>query len=183
MLKPEEERKIADQELDIKKGNEEGSVDLSEAIDIDISDDPKDDPAFIDTEEAEIKSDEELEKDGITVPGLDKTGRNKAFVDLKHVEKTTLKAFDELDDSEDRDPFEEYLLKNLFLYADVYENELDKDPPLPAGVEDAEANVPQAEEEAEEVAAVADAEEDIANIELQEIIKHLNIDDIIKNLL
>jgi|3_EtaG_2_1085321.scaffolds.fasta_scaffold08185_2 hypothetical protein len=182
MLKPEEERKIADQELDIEKGNDEGSVDLSEAIDIDISDDPKDDPAFINTEEPEKISDEELEKDGITVPGLDKTGRNKAYVDLKHVEKTTLKSFDELDDAEDRDPFEEYLLKNLFLYADVYENELNKDPQLPAGVEDAEANVPQPEEEPEEVAAT-DAEEDIANIELQEVIKHLNIDDIIKNLL
>ena len=182
MLKPEEERKIADQELDIEKGNDEGSVDLSEEINIEVSD-PKDDPAFISTEEEETKSDEELEKDGITVPGLDKTGRNKAFAALKHVEKTTLKTFDELDDAEDRDPFEEYLLKNLFLYADVYENELDKDPPLPAGVEDAVANVPQPEEDLDLSPEDPAEEEDIANIELQELLKHLDIDDIVKNLL
>ena len=182
MLAPEEERKEADQELDAAKENEGVATGLSEDIDIEIGDDPKDDPAFIDTEEPEEKSEEEKEKEEITVPGLDKTGRNKAYTDLKNVEKTTLKIFDGLDDSEDRDPFEEYLLKNLYLYADVYENDLEDKPEIPAGVEDAEANVPQAEEEPEEVAAAAGAE-DIANIELQEVIKHLNIDDIIKNLL
>jgi len=181
MLKPEEELKVADQKLDIEKGNDEGSVDLSEDIDVAVSD-PKDDPAFIDVEEPEAISDEEMEKEGITVPGLDKTGRNKAFADIKHIEKTTLKTFDELDDAGDREPFEEYLLKNLFLYADVYENELEKDPPLPAGVEDAVANVPQVEEEPEDEIPIGDDEE-IANIELQEVIKHLNIEDIIENLL
>jgi len=175
MLAPEEERKEADQELDAAKGNERGSIDLSEDIDIGISDNPKDDPAFIDIEEPEEKSEEEKEKEEITVPGLDKTGRNKAYTDLKNVEKTTLKIFDGLDDPDDRDPFEEYLLKNLFLYADVYENDLDDEPEIPAGIEDAEVNVPQPED--------VDAAEEIANIELQEVIKHLNLDDIIKNLL
>jgi len=175
MLAPEEERKEADQKLDAVKGNERGSIDLSEDIDIGISDNPKDDPAFIDIEEPEEKSEEEKEKEEITVPGLDKTGRNKAYTDLKNVEKTTLKIFDGLDDIDDRDPFEEYLLKNLFLYADVYENDLDDEPEIPAGIEDAEVNVPQPEDPA--------PEEEIANIELQEVIKHLNLDDIIKNLL
>tara|TARA_Y100000296_G_scaffold23988_1_gene28347 strand:+ start:2448 stop:3308 length:861 start_codon:yes stop_codon:yes gene_type:complete len=175
MLAPEEERKEADQKLDAVKGNERGSIDLSEDIDIGISDNPKDDPAFIDIEEPEEKSEEEKEKEEITVPGLDKTGRNKAYTDLKNVEKTTLKIFDGLDDIDDRDPFEEYLLKNLFLYADVYENDLDDEPEIPAGVESAEVNVPQLEDPA--------PEEEIANIELQEVIKHLNLDDIIKNLL
>ena len=178
MLAPEEERKEADQKLDAVKGNERGSIDLSEDIDIGISDNPKDDPAFIDIEEPEEKSEEEKEKEEITVPGLDKTGRNKAYTDLKNVEKTTLKIFDGLDDIDDRDPFEEYLLKNLFLYADVYENDLDDEPEIPAGIEDAEVNVPQPEEPGE-----VDAAEEIANIELQEVIKHLNLDDIIKNLL
>jgi len=184
MFKPEAERKIADQELDVEKGNLKGSVEgsLSEDIDVDIDVDPKDDPDFIDVEEPEEKSDEEVEKEAITVPGLDKTGRNAAYTDLKHVEKTILKMYDELDDIDDRDPFEEYLLKNLYLYADVYENELVKDPEMPAGVEDAEANVPQPEEDAPEAGA-EEEEEDIANIELQEVIKYLNIDDIIKNLL
>jgi len=178
MLAPEEERKEADQELDARKRNERGSIDLSEDIDIGIADNPKDDPAFIDIEEPEEKSEEEKEKEEITVPGLDKTGRNKAYTDLKNVEKTTLKVFDGLDDSDDRDPFEEYLLKNLFLYADVYENDLEDEPEIPAGIEDAEANIPQPEEPGE-----VDAAEEIANIELQEVIKHLNLDDIIKNLL
>jgi hypothetical protein len=180
MLAPEEERKEADQELDMAKGNEGGSIDLAEDIDIDIGDDPKDDPAFIDVEEPEEKSDEEKEKDGIAVPGLDKTGRNKAYTDLKNVEKTTLKIFDELDDVEDRDPFEEYLLKNLYLYADVYENDLQSSPEIPAGVEDAE---PDVEQSVEDEQPEEEEEDNIADIQLQEVLQHLNIDDIIKNLL
>jgi len=179
MLAPEEERKEADQELDMAKGNEGGSIDLAEDIDIDIGDDPKDDPAFIDVEEPEEKSDEEKEKDGIAVAGLDKTGRNKAYTDLKNVEKTTLKIFDELDDVEDRDPFEEYLLKNLYLYADVYENDLQSSPEIPAGVEDAEPDVEQSVEDEQP----EEEEDNIADIQLQEVLQHLNIDDIIKNLL
>jgi len=179
MLAPEEERKEADQELDTAKGNEGGSIDLAEDIDIDIGDDPKDDPAFIDVEEPEEKSDEEKEKDGIAVAGLDKTGRNKAYTDLKNVEKTTLKIFDELDDAEDRDPFEEYLLKNLYLYADVYENDLQSSPEIPAGVEDAEPDVEQSVEDEQP----EEEEDNIADIQLQEVLQHLNIDDIIKNLL
>lgn len=179
MLAPEEERKEADQELDTAKGNEGGSIDLAEDIDIDIGDDPKDDPAFIDVEEPEEKSDEEKEKDGIAVAGLDKTGRNKAYTDLKNVEKTTLKIFDELDDVEDRDPFEEYLLKNLYLYADVYENDLQSSPEIPAGVEDAEPDVEQSVEDEQP----EEEEDNIADIQLQEVLQHLNIDDIIKNLL
>jgi len=178
MLAPEEERKEADQELDTAKGNEGGSIDLAEDIDIDIGDDPKDDPAFIDVEEPEEKSDEEKEKDGIAVAGLDKTGRNKAYTDLKNIEKTTLKIFDELDDAEDRDPFEEYLLKNLYLYADVYENDLQSSPEIPAGVEDAEPDVEQSVEDEQ-----PEEEDNIADIQLQEVLQHLNIDDIIKNLL
>jgi hypothetical protein len=179
MLAPEEERKEADQELDTAKGNEGGSIDLAEDIDIDIGDDPKDDPAFIDVEEPEEKSDEEKEKDGIAVAGLDKTGRNKAYTDLKNIEKTTLKIFDELDDAEDRDPFEEYLLKNLYLYADVYENDLQSSPEIPAGVEDAEPDVEQSVEDEQP----EEEEDNIADIQLQEVLQHLNIDDIIKNLL
>ena len=71
----------------------------------------------------------------------------------------------------------------MFLYADVYENELDKDPPLPAGVEDAVANVPQPEEDLDVSPEDPAEEEDIANIELQELLKYLDIDDIVKNLL
>ena len=69
--------------------------------------------------------------------------------------------------------FEEYLLKNLALYFDKFETELQTDVPEPAA---AAAAVGDASDE--------EAEEDtVANIELQEIANFLDIDDIIENLL
>ena len=96
------------------------------------------------------------------------------------MEKNILTTFDDLDNPEDIAMFEEYLIKNLSLYFDKFENELnvDVEPPPEAG--EAEAGGPGiGGAEDEDIAP----EDDIANIELEEVLKHLNIDDIIKNLL
>ena len=159
-LAPEQERKIAGR--------------IKEDVTIDI-DNPEDDPDFIDVEE-DTRSEEEVELDGLSIPGSDLTGRNKAYRDFKNIEKVILQAFDDLDNQVDSTLFEEYLVKNMALYFDKFESELQ-------GV---------VEEPEIAAAAVADAEGDniddsdqIANIELQlqELIKHLDMDDLIENLL
>ena len=69
--------------------------------------------------------------------------------------------------------FEEYLMKNLALYFEKFEGELQTTVPEPAIAAAAVAD----EEEA------APAETDMPAFELQEVLKFLDVDDIIENLL
>ena len=174
ILAPEESRKEA--------GGDEEVEELTEDITVDIGDKPEDDPDFIDVEEKEVvKDDGEVEKEEFEISGEDKTGRNKAFTDFQTIEKVILRAFDDLDNPEDRNLFGEYLIKNLALYFDKYEADLEasvEEPPIAAA---AELGGPGTA--GDEPAVEPGADEEIANIELQEVIKHLNIDDIIENLL
>ena len=180
VLAPEESRKEA--------GPGEEVEELSEDVNIDIGD-PKDDPDFIDVEEEEVtKSDGEVEKEEFAITGEDKTGRNKAFTDFQTIEKVILRAFDDLDDPEDRELFGEYLIKNLALYFDKYEADLSANVEEPEAAAAAEPGGPgTASDEptvdsAEPALDVGD-EEEIANIELQEVLTYLDVDDIIENLL
>jgi hypothetical protein len=173
ILAPEESRKEA--------GGEEVE-ELAEEINVDIGDKPEDDPDFIDVEEKEVvKDDGEVEKEEFAIGGEDKTGRNKAFTDFQNIEKVILRSFDDLDNPEDRDLFGEYLIKNLALYFDKYEADLETTVEEPEAASGAELGGPGTA--GAEPAVEPGEEEEIANIELQEVIKHLNIDDIIENLL
>ena len=185
VLAPEESRKEA--------GGEEVE-ELTEDITVDIGDRPEDDPDFIDVEEKEVeKTDGEVEKEEFEISGEDKTGRNKAFTDFQTIEKVILRSFDDLDNPEDRSLFGEYLVKNLALYFDKYEADLETSVEEPEAAAEAEPGGPgtASEDPGEEPATEPGAEpamepgeeEEIANIELQEVIKHLNIEDIIENLL
>ena len=165
-LAPEESRKEAGDEI-VTPLHEE----IEEDINLDLNR-PEDDPAFIDIEEKPAASDEDVAREGFALSGEDKTGRNKAFTDFQNIEKVILRVFDDLDNPEDRSLFAEYLIKNLALYFDKFESELEATVEEPAAARDAEPAMIPGEDD-----------EDIANIELQEIMKHLDVDDIIKNLL
>lgn len=181
-LAPEESRKEAD-DTEIETSDVEGGP-LAEDINIDV-DRPEDDPDFIDVEEEEVvKSDGEIEKEEFAITGEDKTGRNKAYTDFQTISKVILRAYDDLDNPEDLNLFEEYLIKNLALYFDKFEAELDATVEAPAAAADAEPNLGGGEEEIE-IGAEEElgGEEEEEEIELQEVFKHLNVDDIIKNLL
>jgi len=172
-LAPEESRKEAGED-----------VEITEDVEIDITDKPEDDPDFIDVTKdsdaaSEVEEPEVDEKEEFGIDGEDKTGRNRAFTDFHDVEKNILTQFDDLDNPIDMDMFEEYLIKNLALYFDKFENELNAEVEAPPEAAEAEPNLGGAAAEAEEV----DAGEEAANIELQELLVHLDIDDIIKNLL
>jgi hypothetical protein len=163
-LAPEESRKEAGED-----------VEISEDVDISISDDPTDDPDFISVEDEEEVEVDEKEEFGIE--GEDKTGRNKAFTDFHDIEKNILTAFDDLDNATDMALFEEYLIKNLALYFDKYEAELSTNVEPPASAAAAVADT-----EAEVDDNIDDTTE-MPEFELQEIVNLFDIDDILKNIL
>ena len=170
ILAPEESRKEAGENISVSKETEE----LAEDISMEIGDRPEDDPDFIDVGDEEIvKSDGEVEKEQFAITGEDKTGRNKAFTDFQNIEKVILRAFDDLDNPQDRQLFTEYLIKNLSLYFDKYESDLQQNVEEPLAAQDAEPTLDPGGAE----------DDEIANIELQEVLKHLDINDIIENLL
>jgi hypothetical protein len=179
-LAPEESRKAAGED-----------VEITEDVEIDITDKPEDDPDFIDvdedpTAEDEVEEPEVDEKEEFGLEGEDKTGRNRAFTDFHNVEKNILTAFDDLDNPVDMKMFEEYLIKNLALYFEKYENELNTDVEAPPEADAAEAGGPgtASEEPATDLeAGTEDPDDNIAPIELEEVLRHLNLDDIIENLL
>ena len=161
-LAPEESRKEAGED-----------VEITEDVDIAVGDRPEDDPDYIDVEDTgEVEVDE---KEEFGLNGEDKTGRNRAFTDFQNIEKVILTAFDDLDNPEDITLFEEYLIKNLALYFDKYENELDVNVEAPPEAASAVADIDDNND--------VEDETDIPEFELQEVLGHLNIDDIIKNLL
>ena len=77
---------------------------------------------------------EEPEEDTFTIAGEDLTGRNFANITFNKIEKQVLDAYESLADDEDRTLFYDYLLTNLKLYFDKFEDELKAnvdEPPSP----------------------------------------------------
>ena len=102
---------------------------IQEQEDIEISfDDDEDalpdlgDEAFIDIEDA--PSAEEEEEDSFTIPGEEMTGRNKAEQFIDKIESQTQSEYESLGSDGDREEFYDYLLTNVKLYFDKFEDEL-----------------------------------------------------------
>lgn len=81
------------------------------------------DDAFIDIEDKEEEEEGNFEE----LSDEDKTGSNFAQATFDKIEKQIIDAFSLLGNEEDQKLFEEYLLTNLKLYFDKFENELDPD--------------------------------------------------------
>ena len=111
-------------------GDEEASFeqDLQE-IDIEVGDEA--DEKFIDIRtdsERKADDDEEEEADprdtfGAGVEG-DETGRNMAFQSFKKVESSIIDSYELLSNEEDQELYYDYLIANLKLYFDKFEEEL-----------------------------------------------------------
>ena len=111
--------------------------DLEEVIDIDVGG-SADDDKFIDIRtDAERSADsEEEEKDprdtfGADVEG-DETGRNMAYESYKKIETNVIDAYELLSDPEDQELFYDYLIANLKLYFNKFEEELAPEIPEPS---------------------------------------------------
>ncbi len=104
---------------------EDGDVDL-EITDVDreklISVDDGSDEGFPGVEEPD--EDEDKTSDMKPLQDEDTTGRNKAERVYPAVEKSIINYYGELDDDKDQDLFYDYLIANVKLYFDKWENEM-----------------------------------------------------------
>jgi hypothetical protein len=110
--------------------------DMEKFIDIEGNEEP---------EEEEISPEEEFSK-GLEDQNLDSTGRNMAMDTFKKIEKGILDAYEMLDDSKDRELFYDYLITNMKLYFDKFEEEMN-----PTGI--VEPTTPEYEAEKERKSA------------------------------
>jgi len=86
------------------------------------------DDRYIDTDDKPAKkvksSDEE---DTFSLPGEDGTGRNLALLTYRRIEKVIIDGYQTLDRREDQEDFYDYIVANLKIYFDRWEEELQKE--------------------------------------------------------
>ena len=121
----------------VEVNNEAGEeIDLSEDIEISLDDDgDTDQDKFIDIRtDAEKKADEEPEdpRKEFGIEGEDETGRNMAYSSFKKIESSIIDSFELLGNQEDKDLFHDYLVANVKLYFDKFEDELSETVPEPS---------------------------------------------------
>jgi hypothetical protein len=96
---------------------------LTEEINVDM--DGEQDPRFIDIEDKPEPTDQEKFADGVQDDvKKDYTGRNMAFTTFKKIEKSILDAYELLSDPQDQELFYTYLITNIKLYMDKFEDQL-----------------------------------------------------------
>jgi hypothetical protein len=96
---------------------------LEEAgIEVDIEDPPEEKKIDVDGD-TELSDEERF---GGGLEGLDETGRNMAYTSFRKVSQYILDAYDSLANMEDKEVFVDYLITNLKLYFDKFEDELQK---------------------------------------------------------
>ena len=114
------EKQTEDIEYEIDKDT------LLEKISIDL--DPQDDgkeAQSIEGEFIDIDGDGDSDEDDfVQLDDQNETGRNFAQASYKRVEKQIVDAYDMLADEEDKDVFYDYLITNMLLYFDKFEDEL-----------------------------------------------------------
>lgn len=95
-------------------------VDMGVLDDIDIETKPGEESKFIDID----KDNNDMEDDSFGIEGEESTGRNFAADTYNKIEKQIVSAFQKLGNDEDRDVFYDYLITNIKLYFDKFEDEL-----------------------------------------------------------
>ena len=140
---------LAEQEIDVEIGDDEEDPFIDIRSDQEIAQDEED------AEETEV------EKFGIK--GQDETGRNLAYETFKKIENNLLRSYELLSDKKDQDEFYDYLITNVKLYFDKFEEELQ--PSL-----EPEITTPEYEEEKEEESTLDTAgTEEVADEEEEDL--------------
>jgi len=93
-----------------------------EEVDIAVS--PPEEEKFIPVRTADLPDTDEEEEDTFSIPGEDETGRNFAQQSFNKVENQILDAYASLQAEEDKELFYDYLITNVKLYFDKFEDEL-----------------------------------------------------------
>lgn len=97
-----------------------------------------DEDKFIDIGRPQDKPEEKEEPDEyetFLLPGKDSTGARVAYSAMKQIEQNIIDSYDLLDNVQDQELFRDYLLTNLQLYFDKFEDELQVDLPEPESPE------------------------------------------------
>jgi len=119
---------------------------------------------FIDIEDDPVAD----EDDFVRLTDQNETGRNFAAETFKKVEKQVVDAYDLLADEEDRNMFYDYLLTNLLLYFDKFEDELANQLPSVSTKEYEEEKAEDMGEMPDEAAASAAGDENAEqNLDLE----------------
>jgi len=105
-----------------EKVTDSAGENIAEGVELSLKDEDK----FISTPHAEEEklSPEQEAKQTFTMNDHDLTGRNEAFKVFKSIEKQIVSEYDDLEDDGDRQPFYDYLITNLKMYFDLFEDEL-----------------------------------------------------------
>jgi hypothetical protein len=119
----------------------EEAVGIEEQIDVNIGDDAPDAKKRIDIgrekpEEEKSEADAEKDKEAaeledFAIAGEDRTGAVRALRSMKQIENVIKKTYNGLFDQNDRDIYSDYLITNLQLYFDEFEEELQAVVPEP----------------------------------------------------
>ena len=113
----------------------------------------------IEGEFIDIDDGPDTEDDFVRIADQNETGRNFAAETFKKVEKQVVDAYDLLADDEDRDMFYDYLLTNLLLYFDKFEDELANELPSVSTKEYEEEKAEDTGESPDEAAVTAAGDE------------------------
>jgi hypothetical protein len=100
----------------------------------DVSLSPDMEDAFIDInkDNSDKTAEQENKEESFTIPGEDETGRNFALETFEKIEKQIQSSFTMISDDRDRELFYDYLITNLKLYFDKFEDELQVSLPEPS---------------------------------------------------
>ena len=156
-------------ELNNDAGEDAPEEDLDEDIDVEISDDDDEDDMFIDINPEEPEEEEEEEedpRDSFGIEGKDTTGRNMAYTTFKKIESQIIDAYDMLSNPEDQELFFDYLIANLKLYFDKFENEIQPNVEEPTNKEYDDAKDEQPEAGGDEEAGDEGDDEETLDLEI-----------------
>jgi hypothetical protein len=80
------------------------------------------DPRFIPIKKPQVVKQEPV--DTFTIQGLDRTGANVAKTTFRKIENKIKNTYENLTDPKDREMFKDYLVTNLKLHMDIFDNEM-----------------------------------------------------------
>ena len=106
---------------------EDDELEALQEVEVEIDDEEED----VDDEDKKIPVEDDDEPSpeeefGGGLEGMDETGRNHAYTSFRKISQYVLDAYDSLANPKDKKVFTDYLVTNLKLYFDKFEDELAK---------------------------------------------------------
>ena len=97
---------------------------LNEQEDIELSVGDEEEEKFVDIDNTDAPDEKEEKEEDFKIDGKDETGRNIAFRAFERVEQAIVDSYNLLSQEEDRELFFDYLITNIKLYFDKFEDEI-----------------------------------------------------------